>query len=366
MKGSNQEIEPLLKAAVEHSPSGLLAVDDHGIIILVNKEVERIFGYSRKELLGNTVEMLVPEQFKPKHPDYRASYHAHSSARLMGAGRELYGRKKDGTQIPVEIGLNPVQTHQGMIVLGAIVDITARKKSAEELRAVAEELRRSNQELEQFAYAASHDLQEPLRMIAGFIKLLEQQFKGTLDEKTARYITFAVEGAERMSQLINDLLEYSRVARVSKKIESVDLNKAYETAIANLQASIQDNDAAITSDNLPTIKSNSVQMIQLFQNLIGNAIKFRKKDAPPVIHVGCALEQNRWIISFRDNGIGIAPEHLEKIFMIFKRLHSKKEYPGTGIGLAICKKIVEQQHGEIRVESHPGEGSIFHCAFPKS
>lgn len=358
--------EQRFRAAIESAPSGMVMVDRSGTIVLVNRETERLFGYTREELLGKSVEMLVPERFRSRHPEYREEFFRNPGTRLMGAGRELYGLRKDGVEIPVEIGLNPIETDEGLLVLSAIVDISSRRRAEEALRTVAEDLKKSNQELEQFAYIASHDLQEPLRMIAGFLRLLEDRYKSSLDEKARNYIEHAVDGATRMSRLISDLLLYSRVERRGKQAEPVDTNSALELALANLRISIQESGATVTKDKLPTIQGNPAQLVQLFQNLIGNAIKFRRKGVAPRIHIGCDPQDGRWLISVRDNGIGIAPEYRERIFMIFQRLHGRKDYPGTGIGLAICKKIVEQLGGSIWIESVPDEGSTFYCTFPKN
>jgi PAS domain S-box-containing protein len=350
--------------AVENSPCGILIVDGDRKIVLINKELERIFSYPREELLGQSIEMLVPEHSREKHSNYRKQYWGNPSTRLMGGGRDLYGRRKDGTEIPLEIGLNPVDTDEGRFVLCAIVDISARKKAERALQDAAEELKRSNRQLEQFAYIASHDLQEPLRVIAGFLDLLSERYKPQLDEKARTYIGFATDAAKRMSQLITDLLKYSRVERGAKEPKRVDLNRCLQIAIANLQASIQEAGSTITCEELPTVRGNETQLIQLFQNLVGNAIKFRRNDIPSQIHVGHQAGNDHWVISIRDNGIGIAPEHHRKIFLIFQRLHGKKEYPGTGIGLALCEKIADQHGGRIWVDSDPGKGSTFYFTLP--
>jgi PAS domain S-box-containing protein len=358
--------EQRFQAAIESSPSGMVLTNSSGIIMFVNRETERLFGYTRKELLGKSIEILVPERFRSKHPAYREEFFHHPSTRFMGAGRDLYGVRKDGVEIPLEIGLNPIETDEGLLVLSAIVDISERKRSEAALRRTAEELQRSNQELEQFAYVASHDLQEPLRMINGFLKLLESRYNAQLDEKGRTYIEYAVQGSDRMSQLINDLLEYSRVQRKQPRQEPVDLNSAIQRAMANLQASVQESGTILSQDPLPVVQGNPTQLAQLFQNLVGNAIKFRRKGTTPQIAIKCRQQEDHWVISVQDNGIGIPPEHREKVFAIFQRLHGRKEYPGTGIGLAICKKIIEQHGGRIWVDSQQGEGSTFFFTLPKA
>ncbi len=236
---------------------------------------------------------------------------------------------------------------------------TARDRLTEQLLAQAKDLRRSNEELEQFAYVASHDLQEPLRSISGYCQLLQRRYGGKLDQSADEFIQFAVDGAQRMQLLINDLLRYSRVGTRGKPFERTDCNKAVADAIANLNQAIAESGAEVTSGDLPPVMGDPVQLGQLFQNLIGNAIKFRG-DAAPVVSVDAAWIDGETVYSISDNGIGIEPRHQERIFQIFQRLHERGKYPGTGIGLAVCKKIVGRHGGRIWVESAPGQGASFH------
>jgi signal transduction histidine kinase len=239
------------------------------------------------------------------------------------------------------------------------VNITDRKRAEDEQSALNEALARSNSELEQFAYVASHDLQEPLRVVTSYLQLLERRYKDDLGEDAKKYITRSVEASARMKRLINDLLLYSRVSTKGAPFEPTDCGEVLRQVLANLEIAIAENDAQVTYDDLPTVMADPGQMAQLFQNLINNAIKFRSEE-PPEIHVDAERKDSGWQFAVRDNGIGIEPEYNERIFVIFQRLHTRREYAGTGIGLAVAKRIVERHGGRIWVESGPDEGSTFY------
>ena len=237
------------------------------------------------------------------------------------------------------------------------------RRAEEELKRYAAELKRSNQELQQFAYVASHDLQEPLRMVASYTQLLAKRYKGKLGSDADEFIGYAVDGATHMQALINDLLDYSRVGRKGKDFEPTDCTALLERTLDNLRKAVEESSAKVTHDPLPTVMADDVQLGQLFQNLIGNALKFRSKE-PPHIHISAQQKGDKWLFSVRDNGIGIDPGFSERIFTIFQRLHKRGDYPGTGIGLAICKKIVERHGGSIWVKSKPEKGSTFYFTIP--
>jgi len=348
--------ERLFRLVVESSPSGVVMVDRRGTIVLVNRETERLFGYPREELVGQSIERLVPARFRDSHPTVRQEYFAHPEKRAMGAGRDLFGIHKDGSEIPVEIGLNPIEAEEGFFVLASVIDIRPRKQAEAELR-------RSNEELERFAYVVSHDLQEPLRTVSSYVQLLSRRYRDRLDADALEFIDFAVGGARRMQYLIADLLLFSRVGTRGAPLVPTDLQAAFEGTLASLHAALEESQATVTADPLPMVIGDAGQLAQLLTNLIGNALKFRGAAAPRA-HVGATRTGRTWTFSVQDNGIGIAPEYFERIFVIFQRLHSREEYAGTGVGLAICKKIVERHGGRIWVDSTPGHGARFSFTLP--
>jgi PAS domain S-box-containing protein len=264
--------------------------------------------------------------------------------------------------------LVPLWNEQNQIyrIIGTATDITDRKQAELELQNQKQDLARSNAELQQFAYVASHDLQEPLRMITSYLELLERRYKGQLDERADKFIAYAVDGATRMQTLINDLLSYSRVGTSTQDWKTVDCEKILQNVLSNLHLSIVQSNAVITHDALPKVNADPSQLTQLFQNLISNAIKFHREAETPQIHIGVNCTNGKWLFSVQDNGIGMESQYLERIFIIFQRLHSKTEYPGTGIGLAVCKKIIERHGGHLRVESQPDQGSTFYFTLPKT
>jgi light-regulated signal transduction histidine kinase (bacteriophytochrome) len=293
----------------------------------------------------------------------RTQYMTAPESRRMGAGRDLYGVRKDGSEFPIEIGLNPVRTDEGSFVLAAVLDLTERKRAQADLEKSNAALEVSNLELQQFAYIASHDLQTPLRSIAGFSEILREELGGTLGEQADSYLQRIISNVERMRTLVEDLLSFSRVESRSQPFEAVSLDETLLQAKMMLEASIADGGAQISTDPLPTVMGDRTQLCQVLQNLIGNALKYRSNETPRV-HVSARLENAAWVVSVRDNGIGIGAKHHEKIFEIFHRLHTQEAYPGTGIGLAVCRRIVHRHGGGIWVDSQPGQGSTFHFSLP--
>jgi PAS domain S-box-containing protein len=250
------------------------------------------------------------------------------------------------------------------IILLAIEDITERKQVEARLMGAMADLERSNKDLEQFAYVASHDLQEPLRMVASYTQLLAQHYEGRLDEKAKKFMDYAVDGAVRMQRLINDLLTYSRITTQGKPLETTDTHALLGEAISNLATLIAEKQAIITNDDLPTVRADASQLMLVFQNLISNAVKFQGENVPH-IHVSARDSGREWVFAVRDNGIGIEKQYADRVFVIFQRLHTRQEYPGTGIGLAVCKRIVERHGGRIWFESEPSKGSTFFFTMSK-
>ena len=243
------------------------------------------------------------------------------------------------------------------------MDVTARKRADEALQETTAELARSNKDLDHFASVASHDLQEPLRTVSGFVQLLQKKYVHQLDAEADQFIEFAVDGTKRMQTLIRDLLAYARVGSRGLELAPTDAGASLRQAVDNLRVRIEETAAEITYGELPTVRADAGQLVQLFQNLLGNALKFHG-ELPPKIHVDASRQEDHWLFSVRDNGIGIAAESLDRIFMIFERLHTRAQYPGTGIGLAICKRIVDRHGGRISVESEPGQGTTFRFTLP--
>jgi PAS domain S-box-containing protein len=280
-------------------------------------------------------------------------------------GQEFQFRIKNGEIISGLFSAKIIRLNDKPFILSSINDITERKRAEQKLVEQALELERSNQELQQFAYILTHDLQEPLRMVSSYVRLLEKRYKDKLDSDATEFIGYAVEGTKRMNNMIQDILKYSQVSTQAKAHNMVNSETLLAEVLANLRVSIEENHAVVTHDRLPAVKAEKAQLGQVFQNLIGNAIKFQAKDREPRIHIGAERKDGEWLFSVRDNGIGIEPEYRDKIFSIFQRLHSREEYPGTGIGLAICKKIVELHGGRIWLESEPGKGSTFYFTLPE-
>jgi PAS domain S-box-containing protein len=378
-----KRLENLFHAAVESAPTAMVMIDASGTIVLVNAETEQLFGYHREELIGQPVEVLVPERFRGNHPDHRGDFFTAPEARRMGAGRDLYALRRDGSEFPVEIGLNPIETDDGLLVLSATIDITERKRLEQALQQANEELEqrvaertaeleravaaleKSNIELQQFAYVASHDLQSPLRSISGFVQLLQAEYQGRLDAQADDWIRRTVQSIQRMQMLINDVLTYSRVDAETLRFQQVALQEVFDETVTLLEGTIREQGGSVTGHGLPAVRGDRSQLVQLLQNLVGNGLKYHADD-PPRVEVTAERGDGEWVIAVRDNGMGIEPDYHDKIFEIFKRLHTQQAYLGTGIGLAVCRRVVTNHGGRIWVRSAPGAGSTFYFTLPDS
>jgi len=351
--------ESSYRRLLDAAPDAMVVFNQAGDIILLNVQAEKQFGYRREDLLGRKVRTIIPEGFSERLLADGLRSVEDALAQQIGTGIELTGRRKDGREFPLEIMLSPLRSGGDVLVTAAIRDITARKAAERDLLHKMRELDRSNEELGRFAYVASHDLQEPLRMVASYTTLLCTRYKGKLGSDADEFIAFAVDGAGRMRQLIQDLLAYSRVGSTVKDLCSTSSEDALERTLIILRSVIEESGAVVTHDPLPTVLADDMQLVQLFQNLIGNAIKYQPPGVPRV-HINAIRDgDRRWMFSVRDNGLGIDPQYFERIFGMFQRLHTREEFAGSGIGLAICKKIVERHGGRMSVESQPGVGSIF-------
>jgi PAS domain S-box-containing protein len=356
-----EEVRERLAAVVESSDDAIIGKTLDGVITTWNHGAEKVFGYPVSEAVGKPMQMLVPPERANEEADILARVERGESVEHF----ETVRVRKDGKGIDVSVTISPIRDSSGAIVGVSKVarDISERKRAEQRLADKVEELARSNRDLEQFAYAASHDLQEPLRMVASYTQLLAERYGGKLDENADKFLGYAREGALRMQVLIRDLLTFSRVVQAGVPRKNVDCDVALEEALQSLTAAIEESGTVVTHTALPNVWADQTQIVQVFQNLIGNAIKFHN-GAPPQCAVSAEKSGCNWLFSVSDNGIGIAPEYAENIFVVFQRLHARTEYPGNGIGLAICKKIIEHYGGTIWVESKVGEGSTFKFTLP--
>lgn len=364
-KRAEEKFRNLLEAA----PDSMVIMDERGTIQLVNAQTEKMFGYDRDLMIGSNVELLMPSRYESLLAIGRSRAGKTDKPGPIVEGLEFFGRKLNGEEFPVEISLSPMKSEDGMLFTAAIRDVSEQKKLEREIREVNNSLERKvkmrtaelevkNRDLEQFAYVASHDLQEPLRTTTSFVDLLRKRYYGQLDKNADQYLDFITQSSDRMKVLIHNLLDYSRLGK-EKELVQIDCNELLQDVLHDLNRSIRENNATVVSGKLPEVTGYKTELKQLFQNLVSNSMKFRKKDIAPEVSVKAEKENGHWVFSFKDNGIGINPAYSEKVFVLFKRLHKREDYEGTGIGLAYCKKIVELHGGKIWVESEPGKGCTF-------
>ena len=356
------ELQERLAAIVESSDDAIISKNLEGIIQSWNRGAERIFGYTANEMIGKHISTIAS-------PD-RVSEIPQILARIARGERiehyQTKRRTKDGRILTMSLTVSPIRDAHGTIIGASKIarDITESERRTHLLEAANAALMRSNRDLEQFAYSASHDLREPLRMVSTYGGMLKRKFAGQLGESADTYISYIIEGAHRMQTLMDDLLAYTRVSTLDEaEPDEIDADACLDACLKSLDAMIKETGASVTRGALPRVRVHRFQLEQLFQNLIGNAIRYRSEE-PLRIHVAAEKSGDRWLFSVQDNGIGIDPQYQEQIFGIFKRLHSSADYPGTGMGLAICQRIIERTGGRIWVESKPGKGSTFFFTIP--
>ena len=349
--------EALLRGILESAMDAIITVDESQCIVLFNVAAEAIFGYTREEAIGASLARFIPERFHSAHAAHIEDFGKQGTpARQMGRDRIVMALRRNGEEFPIDASISQISEGGNKYYTVILRDVTERVRAHQALE-------RTNLDLRQFAYAASHDLRTPLRTISGFAQLLRKKYAGRLDEEASEWIGRVVSGAHRLDRLIEDLLSYARIESQARQFVPVDCRVVLDDAVQLLEAQIRDAGAEITSSPLPTTMGDQGQLVQLFQNLIGNGIKYHGA-RPPRIHVSAERKDDAWVFSVADNGIGIEPEQHQRIFEIFRRLHTQQEYPGTGIGLAVCRRVVDRHGGTIWVESEPGKGSTFRFTIP--
>lgn len=358
--------EALASKIISMASEAVISFDEDQRIGLWNRGAEEVFGYRRDEALGEPLDLIIPPGHRAFHKEHvRAFIEGSIDARHMRDRRTIHGLKKNGDVFPAEASISKVEIG-GRVILNVVLrDVTEREEGERELTRFAEELARSNAELEQFAYAASHDLKEPLRMVESYCRLLQRRYVGKLDSDADDFIEFAVGGATRMRGLVDDLLEYARIGSADLDLRPVDLGVVVEEVLRNIQVAVTESGAHVHVAPLPTVLGDARQLSLVFQNLLTNATKFCS-DVPPEIDVSAVQVDSDWVVTVADHGLGIPIEFQDQIFSLFKRLHPVDSFPGTGLGLALVRRVMDRHEGRVWVESSPGHGARFHLALPNA
>jgi PAS domain S-box-containing protein len=354
LEDERRRFRPLLQSDL----IGIVVIDLGGRIREANDHFLRLIGHRRDELGTLSWESLTPTDWQGHHT--RALEQLLRNGAAPPLEKEL--QRPDGTRVPVLLGLAPLDDRSGCVCY--VLDMSERQRTRRELERYAADLARSNRELESFAYVASHDLQEPLRTVASFTQLLADRYRGQLDAEAGELIDFVVGGVERMHALTEGLLELARVGTRGRPFEPVHVEELLRGVEGDLSAALAESGAAVTHGPLPVVQGDATQLAQLLRNLLDNAVKFRRPGHPPRVHVSAEREGDAWMFRVQDDGLGIEPQYFERIFVIFQRLHGRDEYPGTGIGLAVCRKVVVRHGGRMGVASEPGRGSTFWFTLP--
>lgn len=367
-----KKAEEKFKGLLESAPDAMVIVNPDGKIALVNAQTERIFLYSRKELIGKEVEILIPDRFS-NHDRYRKEYFSEPHVRGMGKGLDLFGKRKDQTEFPVEVSLSPLRTDEGLLVLAAIRDVTDRKKDEEsifrlnkELKFNLKQLEASNKELSSFSYSVSHDLRAPLRAIHGYAKILMEEHPLNTDVQATQLMNNIIQNAQRMGQLIDDLLAFSKIGRKEVLKGTVNMNELVGSVLTELTKMFAMDKVRTVVHDLHPVQADASLMKQVFVNLIGNAVKYSRLTDNPIVEIGSYVELNSNTYFVKDNGVGFDMKYYDKLFGVFQRLHSDHEFEGTGVGLALVYRIVLKHGGNVWAESEPGKGATFYFRLPCS
>jgi PAS domain S-box-containing protein len=360
-----QEDQTIFERLFEFSPDAIVVVDSDGRIRRINAQVEAMFGYARAELLGAQIDLLLPERFRDRHVVQRSRFQADPHVRPMGEVPTLLGRRKDGTEFPVDITLSPVHTKEGSFVLGVVRDVTESRRAEQALSERNLQLEAANRELESFSYSVSHDLRAPLRAIDGFSSIVLRDHAAALPAEGRRHLGLVREGAQQMARLIDDLLAFAKTARQPIAKRTVSLKELVTRCLEEFRAEISERKAEVAVGNLPDCQADPALLKQALVNLLGNAVKYTRKRAGAKIEVGYRSENGEQAIYVKDNGVGFDMKYAGKLFGVFQRLHHKDEFEGTGVGLAIVQRVVHRHGGRVWAEAESGKGATFYFTLGK-